>query len=517
MVTTQGFNALLKVVEEPPEFLVFVFATTEPDKVLPTIRSRTHHYPFRLVPPTTLRGLLEKTCDAEGVTVEPTVFPLVVRAGGGSVRDSLSILDQLLAGAGPEGVTYRSAVGLLGVTDDALLDETIDALAAHDAPGRLPRGRPRRRGRARPTTVRHRPARPAARPDRPRRRAGRRWQRAARLPARPARPDEPAGPGAGLGDAVADGRHRARRADRDAGDDGAAAAARARLRPDAPARDRRRRPSRPSSGSSASSGGCPSRASTPAGRSPSPRPGRPLPRPVAEPPAREAAPRPAPAAAAPPPVREAAPPPAPAARPDPEAAAGARKEYVRPSQRSEAAAPAPAARRRGRRRTGRRRLAGDGAAGLRGGTVRRRPGARRAEARRSRARRAAACASRDGVRAGHPAAAGAHRRRGLAAPRPPRRRRGRGRADGRAATGNGAAPAGSPPRAAAESSPVPRGGEPTPVVSANPEPAAADGELTTTDVRRVWPELLSRRQAAQADDRGAAQERAGAPAGATAS
>ncbi|MGY1631464.1 DNA polymerase III subunit gamma and tau [Geodermatophilus sp. SYSU D01186] len=135
MVTTQGFNALLKVVEEPPEFLVFVFATTEPDKVLPTIRSRTHHYPFRLVPPTTLRGLLEKTCAAEGVQVEPTVFPLVVRAGGGSVRDSLSILDQLLAGAGPDGVTYKSAVGLLGVTDDALLDETIDALAAHDAPG----------------------------------------------------------------------------------------------------------------------------------------------------------------------------------------------------------------------------------------------------------------------------------------------------------------------------------------------------------------------------------------------
>src|SRR4051794_6178692 len=135
MVTTQGFNALLKVVEEPPELLVFVFATTEPDKVLPTIRSRTHHYPFRLVPPTTLRGLLEKTCAAEDVQVEPTVFPLVVRAGGGSVRDSLSILDQLLAGAGPDGVTYKSAVGLLGVTDDALLDETIDALAAHDAPG----------------------------------------------------------------------------------------------------------------------------------------------------------------------------------------------------------------------------------------------------------------------------------------------------------------------------------------------------------------------------------------------
>jgi DNA polymerase-3 subunit gamma/tau len=135
MVTTAGFNALLKVVEEPPEFLVFVFATTEPEKVLPTIRSRTHHYPFRLVPPGVLRQLLESTCEREGVTVEPTVFPLVVRAGGGSVRDSLSILDQLLAGAGPEGVTYRTAVGLLGVTDDALLDETVDALAAHDAPG----------------------------------------------------------------------------------------------------------------------------------------------------------------------------------------------------------------------------------------------------------------------------------------------------------------------------------------------------------------------------------------------
>src|ERR1700712_3198005 len=112
MVSTQGFNALLKLVEEPPPHLRFIFATTEPEKVLPTIRSRTHHYPFRLIPPSTLRTLLEKTCAAEGVTVEATVFPLVVRAGGGSVRDSLSILDQLLAGAGPEGVTYRSAVGL---------------------------------------------------------------------------------------------------------------------------------------------------------------------------------------------------------------------------------------------------------------------------------------------------------------------------------------------------------------------------------------------------------------------
>jgi DNA polymerase-3 subunit gamma/tau len=132
MVTTQGFNALLKIVEEPPEHLVFVFATTEPDKVLPTIRSRTHHYPFRLLPPATLRGLLERLCAEEGVTVEPAVFPLVVRAGAGSARDALSVMDQLLAGAGPDGVRYASAVALLGVTDAALLDEMVDALAAGD-------------------------------------------------------------------------------------------------------------------------------------------------------------------------------------------------------------------------------------------------------------------------------------------------------------------------------------------------------------------------------------------------
>jgi DNA polymerase-3 subunit gamma/tau len=132
MVTTQGFNALLKIVEEPPEHLVFIFATTEPDKVLTTIRSRTHHYPFRLIAPTTLRTLLERLCAEEGVLVEPAVLPLVIRAGGGSARDSLSVLDQLLAGAGPEGVTYRSAVALLGVTDAALLDEVVDALAASD-------------------------------------------------------------------------------------------------------------------------------------------------------------------------------------------------------------------------------------------------------------------------------------------------------------------------------------------------------------------------------------------------
>ncbi|MEP6599159.1 MAG: DNA polymerase III subunit gamma and tau [Actinomycetota bacterium] len=133
MVTTQGFNALLKLIEEPPEFLVFVFATTEPDKVLPTIRSRTHHYPFRLIPPGLMRNHLERVCAAEGIIVEPPVLPLVVRAGGGSARDSLSVLDQLLAGAGADGVTYARAVGLLGVTDASLLDDMVDALSAGDA------------------------------------------------------------------------------------------------------------------------------------------------------------------------------------------------------------------------------------------------------------------------------------------------------------------------------------------------------------------------------------------------
>ncbi|MFI5781299.1 DNA polymerase III subunit gamma and tau [Nocardia sp. NPDC051570] len=132
MVTTAGFNALLKIVEEPPAHLIFVFATTEPDKVLPTIRSRTHHYPFRLLPPATMRGLLGKICDQEHVQVEEAVYPLVIRAGGGSPRDSLSVLDQLLAGAGPEGVTYQRALALLGVTDIALIDDAIEALAADD-------------------------------------------------------------------------------------------------------------------------------------------------------------------------------------------------------------------------------------------------------------------------------------------------------------------------------------------------------------------------------------------------
>ncbi|GGN34429.1 DNA polymerase-3 subunit gamma/tau [Actinoplanes campanulatus] len=132
MVSSAGFNALLKLVEEPPDYVKFIFATTEPDKVLGTIRSRTHHYPFRLIPPAVLRPYLQQLTDAEGVTVEPSVFPLVVRAGGGSARDSLSILDQLIAGSGPEGVTYHRAVALLGVTDVTLIDEMCDALATGD-------------------------------------------------------------------------------------------------------------------------------------------------------------------------------------------------------------------------------------------------------------------------------------------------------------------------------------------------------------------------------------------------
>ncbi|MGK3200449.1 DNA polymerase III subunit gamma and tau [Amycolatopsis sp. MEPSY49] len=133
MVTTQGFNALLKIVEEPPEHVIFIFATTEPDKVLTTIRSRTHHYPFRLIPPSSMRALLERNIAAEGVEVEPSVYPLVIRAGGGSARDTQSVLDQLLAGAGPEGVSYSRAVALLGVTDVALIDDMVDALSTEDA------------------------------------------------------------------------------------------------------------------------------------------------------------------------------------------------------------------------------------------------------------------------------------------------------------------------------------------------------------------------------------------------
>ncbi|MFI1303445.1 DNA polymerase III subunit gamma and tau [Streptomyces sioyaensis] len=132
MVTSAGFNALLKVVEEPPEHLKFIFATTEPEKVIGTIRSRTHHYPFRLVPPGTLREYLAEVCGREDIPVEDGVLPLVVRAGAGSVRDSMSVMDQLLAGAGADGVTYAMATALLGYTDGSLLDSIVEAFAAGD-------------------------------------------------------------------------------------------------------------------------------------------------------------------------------------------------------------------------------------------------------------------------------------------------------------------------------------------------------------------------------------------------
>ncbi|MFD1543912.1 DNA polymerase III subunit gamma and tau [Nonomuraea guangzhouensis] len=132
MVTREGFNALLKLVEEPPPHLKFIFATTEPEKVIGTIKSRTHHYPFRLMPPATLRALLEEILLAENVPFEPTALPLVVRAGAGSARDSLSILDQLLAGAEDDGITYAKAVSLLGYTDGDLLDEVVNAFATRD-------------------------------------------------------------------------------------------------------------------------------------------------------------------------------------------------------------------------------------------------------------------------------------------------------------------------------------------------------------------------------------------------
>ncbi|MET7574908.1 DNA polymerase III subunit gamma and tau [Streptomyces sp. NPDC005492] len=132
MVTSAGFNALLKVVEEPPEHLKFIFATTEPEKVIGTIRSRTHHYPFRLVPPSTLREYLGQVCGQENIPVEDGVLPLVVRAGAGSVRDSMSVMDQLLAGASTDGVTYAMATSLLGYTDGSLLDSVVEAFATGD-------------------------------------------------------------------------------------------------------------------------------------------------------------------------------------------------------------------------------------------------------------------------------------------------------------------------------------------------------------------------------------------------
>ena len=231
MVSSAGFNALLKLVEEPPEYVKFIFATTEPEKVLGTIKSRTHHYPFRLIPPKVLRPYLEQLCEAEGVTVDPAVFPLVVRAGGGSARDSLSVLDQLIAGAGPEGVGYARAAALLGVTDSALIDEMCDALAAGD-------------GAAAYATVDrvaeagHDPRRFASDllPDRAPAGAGCRRQGPHRRPGRPDRADGRPGAAPRPGHAVPLRGHRAQRPGRDARHDSAPAAAGADLRPDAAAR-----------------------------------------------------------------------------------------------------------------------------------------------------------------------------------------------------------------------------------------------------------------------------------------
>ncbi|MGY2127048.1 DNA polymerase III subunit gamma and tau [Blastococcus sp. SYSU DS0617] len=475
MVSSQGFNALLKVVEEPPEFLVFVFATTEPDKVLSTIRSRTHHYPFRLVPPTTLRGLLEKTCAAEGVTVEPTVFPLVVRAGGGSVRDSLSILDQLLAGAGPEGVTYKTAVGLLGVTDDALLDETIDALAAHDAAGVF-------RAVDRVVEAGHDPRRFAtdlldrlrdlivldAVPD-----AGGNGL----LDSPSDRLDLMSQQAQALGSAtlsrMADTVHEGLTEMRGTtaprlllelvcarmllpGTDGSAVATLQRLE-----RLERRMSIAGEHAGRPQTEDAPQQPARPAEARPAPA--------RAPEPARPAAVAPADAPA---PVRAA---PAEPVRQQPAAAATG---YVRPSQRREAAAPAPEP----------APPAAAPAADDWPETVQ--PGSRtRAAAPAPDAPAPAAAAGRPDARSVRPATDEPD------IPLPPEPTDDEDwphparPAAVRAAAARVEEPApAAAPRPAAESSPVPRGGEPTPVVSANPP--ESEGTLDTSDVRRVWPELL---------------------------
>ncbi|WP_369255498.1 DNA polymerase III subunit gamma and tau [Geodermatophilus amargosae] len=483
MVTTQGFNALLKVVEEPPEFLVFVFATTEPDKVLPTIRSRTHHYPFRLVPPTTLRGLLEKTCAAEGVQVEPTVFPLVVRAGGGSVRDSLSILDQLLAGAGPEGVTYAGAVGLLGVTDDALLDEAIDALAATDAPGVF-------RAVDRVVEAGHDPRRFAtdlldrlrdlivldAVPE-----AGGNGL----LDCPPDRLDLMVQQARALGSAtlsrLADTVHagltdmRGTTAPRlllelvcarmllPAHDD-AGTGALQRLE---------RLERRLAIGGVPEAGAAPAAGAAPVREPARPEPARP--EPVRPEPARSEPARPEPARPEPAAARE-----EPAA---PERGGAARPAYVRPSQRSAppapgsappAAGPAPSAAPASAAAASddwpETTQPGSGASRPAPAPVGARTGARVVSGEPDIPLPPEPTDDEEWPHPAQPEAARAAAAR-VAEPRPPA----------------------APPRAAAESTPAPRGGEPTPLVSADPAGSggAGEGGLTTGDVRRVWPELLA--------------------------
>ena len=237
MVTGGGFNALLKLVEEPPPHLKFVFATTEPEKVIPTIRSRTHHYPFRLLAPGVLRELLEEILASEDVKYEPAVLPVVIRAGAGSARDSLSILDQLLAGSGDEGLTYDGPSPCSALPTRACSMRS-PRRSQRRRGRRLPRRGPGRRERPRPPPVCHRPARPPARPDRAQRGAGRGGHRAARRPGRRARAAARADGKVRPGPAHQGGPGRQRRPGGDARGDVAPAAARAHVRPGAAARGR---------------------------------------------------------------------------------------------------------------------------------------------------------------------------------------------------------------------------------------------------------------------------------------
>ena len=479
MVTTQGFNALLKLVEEPPEFLVFIFATTEPDKVLPTIRSRTHHYPFRLVPPTTLRGLLERICAAEGVTVEPTVLP-----AGGPRRRRLG--PRLAVDPRPAARRRRARGRHLRDARSACSASPTTRCSTRRSTRWPPPTRPRVfRAVDRVVEAGHDPRRFAtdlldrlrdlivldAVPE-----AGGNGL----LDCPPDRLDLMSSQAQALGsatlsrmaDTVHDGLTEMR------GTTAPRLLLELRLRPHAAARHRRLRPRPPCSGWSGWSGGCRSPASTPAGR-PAEAPREAARRGTSR--ARQAPPRqpgrerpPAEPAREPPPRGGAGRPAAPAGT----SRAGLRAAVPRAAEDRPAAAPRPRAGRR-RRDAGPRRCRRDRAAGT----------APPAASRRS----AGAPARR---RAPAPAAAGEPD-----IPLPPEptddedwphpaepaaARAAAARTDGGRARGAAA----SPPRAAAESAPAPRGGEPTPLVSADP-PRAADGELTTTDVRRVWPELLA--------------------------
>ena len=247
MVTQQGFNALLKLVEEPPPHLKFIFATTEPEKVIPTIRSRTHHYPFRLVPPSVLRELMQDILRKEGVAVEETVLPLVVRAGAGSVRDSLSILDQLLAGQRRVRAQLRARGGAARLHRRQPARRDRGRVRRRRRRGGIPRGEPGHRGRPRAAPVRGRPAGPVPGPDRAGRRARRGRDRAPRPAAGPGRAHGRAGREVRPGRADPGRRDRQHGPGSDARRHFAPAAARADVRAGAAAGRRHRReiPARP--------------------------------------------------------------------------------------------------------------------------------------------------------------------------------------------------------------------------------------------------------------------------------